>query len=186
MIEIELKVRLREPERIVHYLDILGYKFLKRERQEDTYFKSSFRNFEDTGEILRVRKQTPGFDVLTFKRPKLKSEIKAREEIEVHIDSSSEAMKLLKELGYELWITVEKEREIYQFNKLTVSLDKVKDLGYFMEIEAKIEDPQSKLEVEQEIFNRLNELGIPKNLIEKRTYLELILEKRKNAPMRRV
>lgn len=183
MIEIEVKVKVKQPERIKHYLDVLGHKFLKKERQEDTYFKSSFRNFEGTGEILRVRKRIPGSDVVTFKGPKLKSEVKAREEIEVNIENSSEAMKLLKKLGYEPWITIEKERETYQFNKFTVSLDKVKDLGHFMEIETKIEGIQSRLEVEQKILNLLNKIGISKNLIERKTYLELILEKHKSASM---
>ncbi|MFQ5822079.1 MAG: class IV adenylate cyclase [Candidatus Heimdallarchaeota archaeon] len=183
MIEIEVKVRVREPERIKNCLDLLGYEFLKKEHQEDTYFKSSFRSFKETREILRVRKQIPGSDVVTFKRPKLRSEIKAREEIEVNIDNSSEVIKLLTALGYEPWITVEKEREIYRFDKFTISLDKVKDLGHFMEIEAKIEETQSKLEVEQEIFNLLNRIGISKNLIAGRSYFELILEKHKNASM---
>jgi len=183
MIEIEVKVKVKEPERIKNCLDVLGYKFLKKERQEDTYFKSSFRSFGETGEVLRVRKQIPGSDVVTFKGPKLKSEIKAREEIEVNIENSSEAIKLLKKLGYEPWTTIEKERETYQSDKFTVNLDEVKGLGHFMEIETKIEGNQSKLEVEQEIFNLLNKIGISKNLIEKRTYLELILEKHKSASM---
>jgi adenylate cyclase class 2 len=181
MIEIEVKAKVKEPERVKHYLDVLGYKFLKKQRQEDIYFKSSFRNFGETGEVLRLRKQNPGSDVVTFKGPRLKSEMKAREEIEVDIENSSEAIELLKKLGCEPWITVEKERETYQCNKFTVNLDEVKDLGQFMEIETKIEGTQSKLEAEQEIFNLLNKIGISKNLIEKRTYLELILEKHKSA-----
>ena len=152
MIEIEVKVRVREPERIKQDLGILGSKFLKKEYQEDTYFKSPFRSYEETGEILRVRKQNTGSDVVTFKGARLESEIEARDEIDVNIESSSKFIKLLKKLGYEPWITVEKEREVYQHDKFTVSLDKVKDLGYFMEIEAKIEAPQAKLQVKQEIF----------------------------------
>jgi len=181
MIEIEVKAKVEDPERIRQRLDDLGCKLLKKVHQKDTYFKSHFRSFKKTGEVLRIRKQIPGGDVITFKGPRLRSKIKAREEIEVKIENSVEAIRLLEKLGFEPWITVEKEREEYQFNKFTLSLDRVKGLSHFIEIETKIEETQSKLEVEHEILGLLNKLGISKKLIEKRTYLELILEKQKNA-----
>jgi adenylate cyclase class 2 len=177
MIEIEVKAKVENPKRIMCSLDVLRGRFLKKEHQKDTYFNSPFRNFKETGEILRVRKQIPGNDVLTFKGPRLKSKVKAREEIEVNVENGSTIIKLLEKLGYEPWITVEKEREIWRFNKFTLSLDEVKNLGHFIEIEALVEETQSKPEVEQEILRLLNKIGISKNLIERRTYLELVLDK---------
>lgn len=181
LLEIEIKVKVENPEKIKGRLEALGFKFSKKENQEDTYFKSKFQSFEKTGEVLRFRKRGLLSGIITYKGPKLKSGIKAREEIEVNVDNSSETMKLLKKLGCEPWITVEKERETYKYDEITVSLDKVKDLGHFMEIEIIIEGIQSKLRAEQQILNLLNRIGCSKNLIERRTYLELILEKHKSA-----
>lgn len=181
MIEIEIKVKVNDPARIRRNIGALGCKSMEKQFQRDTYFKSSFRDFSETGEILRVRRQNPGPDLITFKGSKLKSEMKVREEIEVNISNVSDAIELLRRLGCEPWITIEKEREIYKFGKFIVSLDKVKDLGLFMEIETKIAGIRSKHEVEQEIFNLLTRIGSSKNLIERRTYLELFLTKHESA-----
>jgi len=171
MYEIEIKARVENLEKIKRSLEELGFKLVRKEYQKDNYFRSTLRNFEQTGEVLRVREQIPGYNLITYKGPRDKSEMKVREEIEVKIENSPDVIKLLHKLGFEMWVTLEKEREMYQFSKFLVSLDKVRDIGNFLEIEIKMEVLQ------QEIFGLLDKIGISRNSIEKRTYLELVLEK---------
>lgn len=180
MFEIEVKVRIERFEKIKHSLKELGAILTKKEHQRDNYFLSSIRNFEQTGEVLRVREQIPGNGLITYKGPRLESEMKVRKEIEVRVQNSLDAIELLHELGFNLFFTFEKEREMYQLNEFSVSLDKVRDLGNFLEIELKAEDTQPILQ--QKIFDLLHKIGVSRDSIEKRSYLELILDReKKNA-----
>ena len=168
---------MENPEKIKGRLEALGFKFSKKEKQEDIYFKSKFQSFDKTGEVLRFRKRALLPDILTYKGPKVKSGIKVREEIEAIIEDGSEVEKLLIKLGYEPWITVEKIREVFCFEKFFVSLDYVKSLGSFMEIEQIIDESRSKSKAEQEILELLRKIGISPKHIAKKTYLELIRSK---------
>lgn len=168
LLEIEIKAKVENPEKIKGRLEALGFKFSKKENQEDIYFKSKFQSFEKTGEVLRFRKRGLLSGIITYKGPKVKSRIKIREEIEVIIEDGYEVEKLLKRLGYDPLITVEKIREVFCFEKFSVSLDYVKSLGSFMEIELIIDESQSKSKAEQEVLKLLQKIGIPKNLIEKK------------------
>lgn len=165
---------MENPEKIKDRLEALGFKFSKREKQEDIYFKSKFRSMEKTGEVLRFRKRALLSDIITYKGPTVKSGIKIREEIEVMVEDGSKVEELLKKLGYEPWITVEKIREVFGFEKFFVSLDYVKSLGSFMEIEVIIDESQSKTNAEKEILDLLQKIGVRENLIERKTYLELM------------
>ena len=180
MFEIEIKVRIEDPIRVEHSLEALGSIFVNKEQQKDTYFRFPFRDFQQTGEVLRVRKQILGRNLMTYKGPKLASGIKVREEIELDIGGESDAIQLLRKLRFEPWVTVEKERIAYRVNNFLVSLDKVKDLGIFMEIETKADDIELK-KIEQEVFKLLDNIGVSRRAIEKRTYLEMILEKQSKS-----
>jgi predicted adenylyl cyclase CyaB len=75
-------------------------------------------------------------------------------------------------------LTIEKQREYWMCNNIEVALDNVKDLGYFIEAEAK-GDFKDEKEAKQECINFLEKLGVKdveKNY-SKKGYPELFLEK---------
>jgi len=177
MIEIEVKARIRDPEKIKRHLGNLGYRMMRSKCQVDNYLKPTFRNFAETGEILRIRRQKQGPDLITYKGPKQKSKIKVREEIEVGIADGVEMTELLRKIGFEPWITVVKERTTYKSGNFVINIDKVNELGTFVEIETKISD-RSSLEMDDEIISLLDKIGVSRVSIERKTYLELVQEKR--------
>ncbi len=176
MIEIELKGyandrifrRVREK-----------FEFMRKEEQEDIYFQHPCRNFAETDEALRIRiKRFNGHleAFLTYKGPKLDNMSKTRREIEVPISDVKLYLDILNSLGFEKVITIEKIREKYYVEKgITITLDEVKGLGKFVEVEElATEEAEIKKEVEK-LKNILLALGVRQ--FERKSYLELISER---------
>jgi len=156
-----------------------SFDFLRREYHEDTYYSHPCRDFSRTDEALRIRVRR--FDghfeaFLTYKGPKLDKVSKTREEIEVLIEDPEAHARILEALGFREVLTVEKVRERYYVEKgVTITLDEVNGLGKFVEAEAMTEDESNVQELVEFLMGILRELGVRR--FERRSYLELILEK---------
>ncbi len=74
-------------------------------------------------------------------------------------------------------ITVNKEREIYFIGNVKFHLDKVKDLGEFIEIEAIGKDNEDKSTLMQQCKFYLNLFGISKKDLIPVSYSDMLLEK---------
>ena len=74
-------------------------------------------------------------------------------------------------------ITIDKEREIYFIGNVKFHLDKVKDLGDFIEIEAIGKDDQDKSALLQQCKFYLNLFGISKEDLIPISYSDMLLEK---------
>lgn len=175
MIEVEVKARIRDLEIIKRRLQQQGFTLMKTVHQKDIYLQPNFRDFQETGEVLRVRKQAQDSDVITYKGSRLISRIKARKEIEIKVENGDKILELFKKLEFKPWIIVEKDRAMYKSGNFEVSIDNVRGLGSYIEIETQIDN--SDPETEQEILRMLDRLGIPEEAIEKKTYLELARER---------
>jgi adenylate cyclase class 2 len=138
MYEVELKVRA-DHDRVRDRLDELGATPLGTVVQEDTYFDAPDRNFAETDEALRVRREYPpgesGETVLTYKGPLVDPDSKTREEAETGVDDEDEIRAILQGLGYHRAATVRKERSRFALAECTVTLDAVDGLGEFVEVE---------------------------------------------------
>jgi adenylate cyclase class 2 len=142
MYEVELKVRA-DHERVRERLDELGATPLGTVVQEDTYFDAPDRDFEETDEALRVRREHPpnesGKTVLTYKGPLVDPDSKTREEAETAVEDEDEIRAILDGLGYDAAATVHKERTRFTIKDCTVTLDTVDGLGEFVEVELETE-----------------------------------------------
>jgi len=176
MFEIETKVRIGNLNEVKRALAALGAKRAKREYQKDIYLKSATLDFSKTEEVLRIRQRTSGKSKITYKSPKTGSIIKKRKEIEIDINDSDKALDIFKRIGFQEHIVIEKERITYKFERFSVGLDIVKDLGTFMEVEAMVEDKSERKKAEDELLSLLKRLNITKECIEERTYLEMLLQ----------
>lgn len=105
--------------------------------QVDTYFDAPYRDLAATDEAIRVRVETGSETTayLTYKGPRVDGRSKAREEIETPVGDGDAAMDILAGLGFEAAARVRKERERFSLEGYTVSLDRVDDLGEFVEVE---------------------------------------------------
>jgi len=164
MIEVEIKANI-EKEEIEKRLTLLGIKLIKREHQIDTYFDHPYYNFKKRDEALRVREVGSNL-FLTYKGKKLDKETKTRKEIEIKV--GKKIFSLLKTLGFFEVDRVEKIRDFYQWNNLRIYLDKVRNLGEFLEIEGK------RWEDKKRILKLLKKINIKKENLIRKSYLELL------------
>ena len=143
MYEVELKLRA-DHDRVRGRLDDIGATHVGTVTQEDTYFDAPDRNFADTDEALRIRRERrgdndPAVATLTYKGPLVEEASKTRQEAETHVEDGAALRSILEGLGYQQAATVRKERTRYSVEDCTVTLDAVEGLGEFVEIEIETE-----------------------------------------------
>jgi len=178
--EAECKFRVTDAVETRIHLGRIGAVFQKIEKQCDTYLKHPSRDFRVTNEALRIR-EIDGNSFITYKGPKLAGPIKIRPEIELPMvaGTAGDWRKIWEHLGFVVALDVYKIREVYNLaysgRFVTITLDHVETLGYFVEIE-RIIFGESEIQQAQEdiqFIGRLLEL----TEIESRSYLGLLLSK---------
>jgi adenylate cyclase class 2 len=177
MYEVELKVRASHGA-VRDWLDALGAQRLGSVTQEDTYYDAPHRDFAETDEALRIRRETPAGGesraYLTYKGPLVDEMSKTREEAETAVGDASTAARVLDGLGFEAAATVRKERDRYALDGYTVTLDTVEGLGEFVEVETEVDDG---LDTAREgAFDVLDRLGLDPEDGIRTSYLGLLLD----------
>ena len=166
--EVEMKFRIEDLEDFEKRIRELGGTFVKEAVEEDLYFNHPCRDFSKTDEALRIRNG----NTLTYKGQRVDSQTKSREEINVKIEDLKKMRKILEKLGFKFVAKVVKKRRYYRIKNVTVTIDKVENLGKFVEVEC-IGDYEP---CREEVFKVKNALGL-KNSV-KETYLEMLLAQR--------
>lgn len=180
-IEVEIKIKIDNFEEIKKKVEKIG-KLIKSIKQVDEYYVPFHRDFfaqEVRTEWLRIRtnpdKTVFEYDLSVNKNKNGKQEY--AEEYETGVSNPEEFKKILKFLNFKKVITVEKQREYWDCGKIEIALDKIKNLGDFIEAEAK-GDFKTSGEAEKACLDMLYKLGIKdgeKKQINK-GYPELLLE----------
>lgn len=178
-IEVELKARAND-ELIEQITD--NFSFMKTVEQTDTYFDHPCREFEETGEAFRIREQNeegrPSKKyLLTYKGPLISSESKSRTEVQTEIkrEQKESIYSMMDLLGFKEAEKVVKKRSIYRGMEITATLDNVKGIGDYVEME-KICDPEEYKKTEGFLKDLLQSFGAEDFF--RKSYLELIAEKR--------
>jgi len=172
MLEIEIKAKMDRPEALREAIRQMGGLLRGKEDQEDRYFCHPSRDFSETDEALRIRRVGRAFS-LTYKGPKIDPVTKTREEIETPVGDGAEAGRILERLGFQERATVLKERERYRLGEFHVMVDRVEKVGDFVEVEK-----EGSSYTPEELVEFLASLGVGRGAIERRSYLELLLEAR--------
>lgn len=172
MIEVEVKARINSFKEMEERLENLGAAKTKTEFQEDIYFASPIVDFAETDEALRVRSTNNGI-FITYKGPKLNDKAKTRKEVEMSIESAEKAKDIFTEIGFRPVRTVRKDRKYYQYENFEISLDDVKGLPPYMEIEIALEDGEDYSLAQERIFELFERLNITDGF-ERTSYMELL------------
>ncbi len=177
MIEVEVKYRVskEDADRIASNVLSIGGIFMGEEVQEDIYFQHPSRNFMLTDEALRVRYVGDRAEV-TYKGPRIDLKSKTREEIRVKVGDFDGTVLLLEKLGFLQVAKIVKKRKTYQLGETFLHLDYINNLGFFVEIESIAEDEREVEKKRDELLIKAEELGIPTDGFELKSYLEIILE----------
>lgn len=183
MYEVEQKFRVTDPVGLRAHLVSLGAKFDEPLYQRDLYLAHPSRNFRETDEAFRIRRDGEGL-AITYKGPKIDKATKSRLEIEIPLvlkrpdgrDSYLLANEMFCHLGFQPVKEVVKQRIPgtirWEEERLLLALDRVEGLGDFIEIEilASSEELTAKRTTLLAFAKSLN-LGEP----ELRGYLDLLM-----------
>ena len=167
---VEIKARMRNPDRIRSVLDRLVDSPPELLEQTDTFF--SVPNGR-----LKLRVQPGRSELIYYERPDTPSAKRSCYFV-ARIDEPDLLRAILAE-SIGLRGTVEKRRLLYRVGRTRVHLDEVVGLGSFLEIEVVLDEGEA---VEDGIAtaNRLMErLGIAKDDLVASAYIDLLEEKRR-------
>ncbi len=170
MIEVEIKVKANNPESIRKRIAELNGSFIALEKQFDIYFNHPCRDFGKTDEALRLRKVN-GKVELTYKGEKIDAVTKSREELTAKAGDFESVRKILMRLDFSQVREVVKEREVYSLGEYLVMIDSVEGLGKYVEVEKK-----SSSYTPGELIEFIESLGLNPEGVERKSYLELLLE----------
>jgi adenylate cyclase class 2 len=151
--------------------------------QRDSYYDAPHRSFAETDEALRVREETEetgSTDAegdgpvtrLTYKGPLVDEVSKSRREHETAVADGEAMAAALEALGFQPAAVVEKRRERYAVDGLTVVLDEVTGVGQFLEIETESEALEAARE---DVFELARELGFDPESGIRESYLGMVL-----------
>jgi len=162
--------------------------------QVDTYYDAPNRDFAETDEALRVRREMPLDPAgeaggatrtrLTYKGPLVDDASKTRSEHGTGVEDGAALAGILRGLGYDPAAVVEKERETHVLGAFTVTLDTVAGLGEFVEVEG-IADGDEVASVREDVFEACRELGLDPGEATRESYLELLLAAGRATPVDR-
>ena len=193
MYEVEVKVPA-DVDAVRDRLRAAGAERVNARRQRDAYYDAPHRDFAETDEALRIRRETPLLDgiggttetgsaadstaettKLTYKGPRLDEGSKTREEHETGVDDGEAMAGALSGLGFEPAAVVEKRREFWSFAGFTVTLDAVDGVGEYVDIEREVDDEDAIEATRDEALAALDRLGLDGGSQVRTSYLGLLL-----------
>ncbi|MCL7417171.1 MAG: class IV adenylate cyclase [Halalkalicoccus sp.] len=177
MYEVEMKVRANH-EQVRRALDEHGATPLDTITQRDTYYDAPTRDFGETDEALRIRRETEDGDErakLTYKGPLVGETSKTREEYETELGDGDVMGSILDSLGFAPVETVEKRRERFSIAEYVVTLDTVDGLGEFVEVETEAREKGIDA-ARAGVTETVEALGLDPDAEIRTSYLELLLD----------
>lgn len=163
--EIEIQVEIEKVKPLLKFLKDKG-QFIDSSKESDEYFIPCCRNFTDvkpTKEWLRLRDKAGKFTI-TYKNWYYEKNGKSThaDEYETVVENVKQLKNIFLALKFRSLAKIEKVREKYIYKNFEISLDKVKNLGDFVEIEYKgkgIKDPKK---ITTSMIQFLKNIGVGK------------------------
>lgn len=109
-------------------------RFVKRETKKDDYYSLEYFNYPEKS--LRVRDKGKVKEVNFKKRHSYLNGVHAKNEVQFEISDTKNFINLIEDFGFRKWLHKEKSTELYKTSSgVSIELNKVKGLGYFLELE---------------------------------------------------
>lgn len=171
--ELEIKLKLKRD--ITENIKNIGFKYIKETHQIDTYYIVN-EYYQSKQTYLRIREDVIN-KTYSFDLHQIHSDIATKEyEIQMNKSNINTAKNIIEILGFNEKCKIDKERKIYKKEDIIIVIDKVKELGDFIEIE--IQSEPSK-ENEEKLFNIMNQLNLTKDdIISGIGYPDLFLQQK--------
>lgn len=145
----------------------LGGKYIEILTQEDTYFNIG------TDKRLKLRNiNDEKFVLISYERPNTNA-VKKSEWRSVKFDEKEKILDLLT-FTFGIKIIVKKKRKVYTFQNTEIHLDKIENLGEYIELETKVINQDDS---EDEHKDLIKDIGIDENDFINLSYSDLLLNK---------
>jgi adenylate cyclase class 2 len=160
--EIEIKATFEDKAKLKQKLQELGATAEKEKHQIDEYYNHPSRDTRKTKEYLRLRFK-PG-DTKGVFAYHVNIADGVTKEYETGVDNLAVFHDILKGLNFPLLGVIDKKRETYKLGEFSITLDEVKDIDNFLEIEVDGEESEIP-EKKAQCMEMLKKLGLSeKNL----------------------
>ncbi len=180
MLEIEQKYLVRDLVRLSETLLENGWICQQTMIQSDEYLRHPSRDFAQTDEAIRIRREDESW-MVTYKGPRKGNGVKVRKEIELPIgkteDTGTRWLELFQSLGFSSVALVQKHRESWRHpdkQDVVVVIDHVEAVGCYAEVECIAQPNQEEL-AKQTVTQVAESLGLTHAVAS--SYLELLLDK---------
>jgi len=186
-LEVETKIRISKKDipKLREKIRKIAF-FKKKEIKKDRYFayfsmKKRYPNYPI--KAFRVRFNGKEY-IINFKKWLKKfwdSKIVVKEEFEFKLKNPENFLALMRDLGFIEWIKKIKISEIYIHKKdkrITIELNKVLGLDYFIEVEYLARKNEMHL-AKSKVSGVLKELGVKQNQINNAGYTKMLWERKK-------
>ena len=179
-LEVECKVKLEDSQvpKLRKRIKKIA-RFKKKGTKKDDYFAIQKHGFPK--KAFRIRALKDKFEVCFKKKVKrlYSSDIVVKQEFEFTLKEKGEVQDLLAlftDMGFKEWVKKIKRNETYSYNKnkkLSIEINHVKNLGYFMEMEYLCQEAEAE-KAKNLIRRILNELEIDSNQIDNTGYTKML------------
>lgn len=188
MIEVEIKIKIDNPEEIIQKLETNGFKRSNTVRETDIYFNGNDHDFRKSDEALRIRK-TESLDgsiivadgnpddtvaTITYKGRKLDDVSMTRPEVETVVQDFDTMYEILVNLGFRPVKPVIKKRTYYFSDNMTALIDDVEGLGDFLELEIMADNESERKVALKIIQEQLVKLGLEMEQTTTISYLSML------------
>ncbi|XOA43076.1 MAG: class IV adenylate cyclase [Candidatus Nealsonbacteria bacterium] len=165
-IEIEIQVNIEESKPLIDFLE-RNAEFKSEKHQIDEYFSPTHRNFIEVRPVkewLRLR-NSDGKHSINYKNWHFDESGKSHycNEYQTNVEDLTQLKKILDVLNFKSIVKVDKKRRVWRYKDYEISLDSVKGLGDFVEIEyvGPDKNPNPK-KITEEMIDFLKNLGCGK------------------------
>lgn len=177
MIEVEAKIRISDPNKFREKIKHIA-KFAKKEKKIDNYYTLQPLNSYPT-KSLRIRKRGKIYEINFKQKLSYIKGIHAKNEHEFYVSNPTSFLNLIKDFGFRPWLRKEKITELYKIkNNFHIEINKVKNLGWFLEVEY-LSTKKSINKAREQVLNIIKKLGIEKKDIIADGYTKMLWDKRK-------
>ena len=182
-IEVEIKLKIRDKNRLIESLRDVGFQQGDLVLESDVYYTSRHHDFEKLDEALRIRSiqnlsTGEKSSVITFKGAKTDKRSMTRKELETEVGDPKIAREILESIGFTPVPSVEKERQHFYMQKITACVDRVKNLGDYLELEKMVDVEEEKTEALQELEEVLQRLGYSMEDTTRTSYLSMLMKQK--------
>jgi len=173
--EIEVKAKVKDFKKIKRQLKKLGAKKIKSQNQVDNYYLPFGCRFNKKGRRLLRTRYNKKTKKMRLEAHRYQDNLSGYE-FETEISDKKMMENILKELKFKKVVTVEKNRQTYKYKNINIVLDKVKNLGNFVEVELL---GQANQENKNKVLKVIDDLNIPqKNIIWNLRYHAMLMKRR--------